>query len=116
MSLVPIILSRNSGVPIANTMKKSPKPMNISPAQKSCSLLILIRVLQLFYLPGLCANRAERLLGGECSMQAMPRRPLKTAFSPHIGALLLAFVLLASGCGQQAKLAPLPADAVVLAF
>src|ERR1700675_2661914 len=35
---------------------------------------------------------------------------------PRIGALLAAFALLASGCGQQSKLAPLPADAVILAF
>ena len=36
--------------------------------------------------------------------------------APRIGALLIALALLASGCGQQAKLPPLPADAVVLAF
>ena len=36
--------------------------------------------------------------------------------APRIGALLIALALLASGCSQQAKLPPLPADAVVLAF
>ncbi len=35
---------------------------------------------------------------------------------PRIGVLLAALALLASGCGQQSKLPPLPADAVVLAF
>ena len=57
-------------------------------------------------------------------MTFMLQRPPATAFSPRIGALLaapalvLAFtlLLLASGCGQQAKIAALPADAVVLAF
>jgi len=34
----------------------------------------------------------------------------------RIGALLAAFALLASGCSQQSKLAPLPAGAVLLAF
>ena len=39
-----------------------------------------------------------------------------TALAPRIGALLAALALLASGCSQQPKLAPLPADAVLLAF
>src|SRR5258706_904089 len=39
-----------------------------------------------------------------------------TAFLPGIGALLAVLALLASGCSQPAKLAPLPADAVLLAF
>jgi acyl-CoA thioesterase-1 len=39
-----------------------------------------------------------------------------TALVPRIGALLAAFALLASGCSQPSKLAPLPADAVILAF
>jgi len=38
------------------------------------------------------------------------------ALLPRIGALLAAFALLASGCSQQSKLTPLPADAVLLAF
>ena len=47
-------------------------------------------------------------------------RLLKNRLTPRFGALfaapLLAALLLASGCGQQAKLPALPADAVVLAF
>jgi lysophospholipase L1-like esterase len=35
---------------------------------------------------------------------------------PRIGALLAAFMLLASGCGQKLKLPPLAPDAVLLAF
>jgi lysophospholipase L1-like esterase len=35
---------------------------------------------------------------------------------PRIGALLAAFTLLASGCGQHPKLPPLAAGAVILAF
>jgi lysophospholipase L1-like esterase len=43
--------------------------------------------------------------------------PGKSSFSPRIGALAFALALfLASGCGQQAKLPPLAADAVLLAF
>ena len=38
------------------------------------------------------------------------------ALLPRIGALLAALALLASGCSQPSKLAPLPADAVLLAF
>lgn len=41
---------------------------------------------------------------------------LQLGLAPRIGVLLFAFALLASGCGQNAKLPPLPADAVVLAF
>ena len=39
-----------------------------------------------------------------------------SALLPRIGALLAALALVASGCSQQSKLAPLPADAVLLAF
>ena len=43
-------------------------------------------------------------------------RPASGSFTAHIGALLAAFLLLVSGCGQQAKLPRLAPDAVVLAF
>jgi len=57
-------------------------------------------------------------------MQSMLPRPMKMRRSPRFGALfaaarfasLAAALLLASACGQQAKLTALPADAVVLAF
>ena len=49
-------------------------------------------------------------------MGPVPRRLMQIGFAPRIGALIFAFALLASGCSQQAKLALLPADAVVLAF
>ena len=43
--------------------------------------------------------------------------PGSSAFSPRTGALFFALaILLASGCSQQAKLPPLAADAVLLAF
>ena len=46
----------------------------------------------------------------------MLRRLVQPGVVPCIGALLFALALLASGCSQQAKLPPLPADAVLLAF
>lgn len=53
-------------------------------------------------------------------MANMGLRLLEPAFMPRFRALLtaplFAALLLASGCGQQAKLPPLPADAVLLAF
>jgi lysophospholipase L1-like esterase len=52
-------------------------------------------------------------------MQFMLLRPVKTRRPPRFGALLAAALLalmFVSGCGQKAKLAALPADAVVLAF
>jgi lysophospholipase L1-like esterase len=42
--------------------------------------------------------------------------PPESVYLSRIGALLAALALLASGCSQQSKLAPLPADAVLLAF
>ena len=49
-------------------------------------------------------------------MGAVIRRLQQGSFAPRIGALLAAILLLASGCGQQAKLPPLAPDAVLLAF
>ena len=46
----------------------------------------------------------------------MQQRPMQRGFAPRIGALFFALALLASGCSQHAKLPPLPADAVLLAF
>jgi acyl-CoA thioesterase I len=84
--------------------------MNISPAQKSCGFLIFTRFLL--------------LLGGECSTGFARLRPANRRFAPQAGALLVApavcllvaMLLLASGCGQPAKLPPLAPDAVLLAF
>jgi len=59
------------------------------------------------------------LLAGECSMRSMLPRLMRSAFSFRLSMLscaLLAAVLLASACGQGAKLPRLPADAVLLAF
>lgn len=46
-------------------------------------------------------------------MRLCPRREARV---PLFRALLAAMLFAASGCGQQAKLLPLAADAVVLAF
>ena len=42
--------------------------------------------------------------------------PARRGIAPHVGALVAVLLLLASGCGQQAKLPPLAAQSVVLAF
>ena len=49
-------------------------------------------------------------------MAAVIQRLPKGSFAPRFGALVAAFLLLLSACGQQAKLPPLAPDAVVLAF
>ena len=49
-------------------------------------------------------------------MRPMRQSPDKRGFARRIGALFAVLALLASGCGQQAKLAPLPPESVVLAF
>ena len=49
-------------------------------------------------------------------MALMRLCPAQEARTPLFRALLAAILLAASGCGQQAKLPPLAADAVVLAF
>src|SRR6185503_17255889 len=100
----------------ANRMKNTPKATNIHPAHQSCWLLIFIRLLRIQKLPRRCAAPPEFLLAGECSMgSAMLRLPGRTLV-PRIGALLAAFTLLASGCGQHPKLPLLAPGAVILAF
>ena len=49
-------------------------------------------------------------------MGSMALCPPKIVFWPRFWTLLAALGILASGCSQQAKLPPLPANAVVLAF
>ena len=49
-------------------------------------------------------------------MGPVAMRPGSWSFLLRFGALIAAFALLASGCGQNAKLPPLASDAVVLAF
>jgi len=49
-------------------------------------------------------------------MRSVALRLTKTALFSRIGALLAVFGLIASGCSQPPKLAPLPSDAVLLAF
>ena len=49
-------------------------------------------------------------------MAAVIQRLPIGSFAPRFGALVAAFLLLLSACGQQAKLPPLAPDAVVLAF
>jgi len=49
-------------------------------------------------------------------MRSVALRLTKTALFSRIGALLAIFGLIASGCSQPPKLAPLPSDAVLLAF
>ena len=49
-------------------------------------------------------------------MALMRSYPAQEARAPLLRALLAAILLTASGCSQQAKLPPLAADAVVLAF
>jgi len=49
-------------------------------------------------------------------MGSVPLRHVGRPLAHRVGALLLAALLLLSGCGQQAKLAPLEPGAVLLAF
>ena len=49
-------------------------------------------------------------------MARMVLRLPKTRLTPRIGAFFMVLALLASGCGQQAKLPPLAPGAVLLAF
>ncbi len=49
-------------------------------------------------------------------MRCMQSCSARRGRAPGIGALVAMLVLLASGCGQQAKLPPLAAGSVVLAF
>jgi len=49
-------------------------------------------------------------------MGSVMLRPHRRPLTPRIGALIAVLALIASGCGQHPKLAPLAPDAVVLAF
>src|SRR3989337_3023055 len=77
-------------------MKKPPKPMNISPAQKSFGALICKRI---------------------PSPPPLSRSAAKCSMHPAMHSLRWAFIaLLLWGCGESPKLERLPADAIVLAF
>ena len=49
-------------------------------------------------------------------MRSVRLWPVNTRLAPLVGALCAAVLFIASGCGQKAKLPPLAADAVLLAF
>src|SRR5262245_39076400 len=88
----------------AQMRKNRPVPMNMQPAQKSFGLLIFT----VWSPPPAPAQ----------SVTCAPRRALRvmsvSRFASRLFLVLL--VAFAAACGDKAKLSPLPADAVVLAF
>src|SRR5437868_14656413 len=86
-------------------MKNRPKPMNITPAQKSLGLFIFIG--------NLLQRRAQ------CSMRPPSQKLRASALNLAVYRIAVLSTVLLFGltaCGDRAKPEPLPANAAALAF